>query len=71
MLVVKGCRSKRDICGKLEFLLSNWDVSCIARRGIALQMQLTLKDHLYAAIALVNNKFLQRSKLILYDSACD
>ena len=33
MLVVKGCRSNKDVCGKLEFLLSNWDGSCAARRG--------------------------------------
>lgn len=33
MLVVKECCSNKEVCGKVEFLLSNWDVSSIAGRG--------------------------------------
>lgn len=33
MLVVKECCSNKEVCGKVEFLLSNWDVSSIVGRG--------------------------------------
>lgn len=42
-----------------------------ARRLTAFSLKCHLKAHLHAAIAPANNKFLLRSKLILYDSACD
>ncbi len=58
MLVVKGCCSNEDVCGKLA-LLSNWDVSCITRRAVVFtQLPLAVKNHPYAATALVHDKFL-------------
>lgn len=66
MLVVKECCSNKEVCGKVEFLLSNWDVSSIARRGWPLVELIWMpliakkkqkKNNLSSGVALVNNIF--------------